>query len=327
MLPRIAGVPGVQYAGLTNSIPLDSLDVGGGFRLDTADVRGWSAGYRVVSADYLRALGVPLVRGRFISDADDGSQQAVAVVNQEFVQQYLGEGDPIGRRFQYRGMDGQGRTMADDRGRRRQPAPSVAHDGRQAGGVRRATSSSEENTNSIIVAVRLAQRRPRRAFRAGLADTVRPLGPDVPVEIVSMEARMPASVADRRFTAAVFGSFAVAALLLAAVGIYGVLSQTVARRMHEIGIRWPSAPTSRRRAHGAHGRAEAGGGGHRHRRRSARSASARYITTMLYERRAGGSAQLRARGGGVASASPGSPRRSRPAARRRSIRIVVLRAE
>jgi putative ABC transport system permease protein len=63
------------------------------------------------------------------------------------------------------------------------------------------------------------------------------VGPDVAVEIVSMDQRVSASVADRRFTAAVLGAFALAALLLAAVGIYGVLSQSVACRVHEIGIR------------------------------------------------------------------------------------------
>ncbi|MGH9312471.1 MAG: ADOP family duplicated permease [Vicinamibacterales bacterium] len=237
LLARLRTVPGVQYAGLTSSIPLDSFDAGGGFRLDTADVRDWSAAYRVVSADYLRALGVPLVRGRFISDADDGSQPPVAVVNQEFVKQYLGQGDPIGRRFQYRGMDSRNEpwltivgVVGDLRHRSlirpSQPEAYVSYQQR-----------SKRTRNTVVVAVRLASADLVERSAPVLRDTVTAIGPDVPVEIVSMEQRVSASLADRRFTAAVLGAFAAAALLLAAVGIYGVLSHTVARRMHEIGIR------------------------------------------------------------------------------------------
>ncbi len=237
LLTRLRSVPGVRHTGLTTSIPLGVFDPGGGFRLDNADVRDWSAGYRVVSADYLPALGVPLVRGRFIRDADDGSQQPVAVVNQEFVKRYLGDGDPIGRRFQYRGMDGRDEpwltivgVVGDLRHRSLirpfQPEAYVSYQQR-----------SKRTRSSVYVAVRLASADLVERSASVLRETVMAVGPDVPVEIVSMDERVSASVADRRFTAAVLGAFAVTALLLAAVGIYGVLSQTVARRMHEIGIR------------------------------------------------------------------------------------------
>jgi predicted permease len=237
LIERLRSVPGVQSAGLTSSIPLDTFDAGGGFRLDNADVRGWSAGYRVVSADYLRALGVPLVKGRFIENGDDGARMPVAVVNQEFVKQYLGEGDPIGRRFQYRGMD--------DRDEPWLTIVGVVGDIRHRSLIRPSRPEAyvsyqqrpKRTRNTVVVAVRLADAELVERTAPLLRDTVTQIGPDVPVEIVSMEQRVVTSVADRRFTAAVLGAFAAAALLLAAVGIYGVLSHTVARRMHEIGIR------------------------------------------------------------------------------------------
>jgi putative ABC transport system permease protein len=237
LLPRVRAVPGVQHVGLTSNLPLAPFDPGGGFRLETTYVRGWSAGYRVVSADYLRALGVPLVRGRFISDADDEMQQTVAVVNQEFVKRYLGDGDPIGRRFQYLGMDGRNEpwltivgVVGDVRHRSlvrpSQPEAYVSYQQRP-----------KRIRYSVFVAARLASADLVERSIPALREVVAAVGPDVPVEIVSMDERVSTSVADRRFTAAVLGAFAFAALLLAAVGIYGVLSQTVARRMHEIGIR------------------------------------------------------------------------------------------
>jgi putative ABC transport system permease protein len=237
LLARLRSVPGVRYAGLTTSIPLAGFDPGGGFRTDNADIRGWSAGYRVVSAEYLPALGVPLVKGRFISDADGALQQPVAVVNQEFVKRYLGEGDPIGRRFQYRGMDGRDEpwltivgVVGDLRHRSLirpfQPDAYVSYQQRP-----------KRTRYSVYVAVRLESADLVERSASVLRDTVKAAGPDVPVEIVAMDERVSASLADRRFTAAVLGAFAAAAVLLAAVGIYGVLSHTVARRMHEIGIR------------------------------------------------------------------------------------------
>jgi putative ABC transport system permease protein len=180
---------------------------------------------------------VPLVRGRFIRDADDASQQPVAVVNQEFVKRYLGEGDPIGRRFQYGGMDGRDEpwltivgVVGDLRHRSLirpfQPDAYVSYQQRP-----------KRTRQSVYVAVRFENADLVERSAAVLRETVKVVGPEVPVEIVSMDERVSASLADRRFTAAVLAAFAVAALLLAGIGIYGVLSQTVARRMHEIGIR------------------------------------------------------------------------------------------
>ena len=137
LLPRLAAVPGVRHAGLTSSIPLYGFDPGGSFRLDNVDDRRNVAGYRVVSGDYLRALSVPLVKGRFITDEDDRSREPVAVVNEAFVRQYLGSGDPIGRRFRYLRHGQPERSVADDRRRRGQCAPQLARRGRQTGGVRK----------------------------------------------------------------------------------------------------------------------------------------------------------------------------------------------
>jgi predicted permease len=237
LLQRLHAVPGVRHAGLTSSIPLDDGDAGGSFRLDSVDDRRNVAGYRVVSADYLRALAVPLVKGRFITDEDDASRETVAVVNEAFVRQYLGSGDPIGRRFQYYGMDSRNDpwltivgVVGDVRHR------SLVADARPEAFVSY-KQLPKRTRYTVIVAVRLAQADLAERTAPALTDTVRSLGPEVPVEIISMEQRIAASVADRRFTAAVFGAFGAAALLLAAVGIYGVLSHAVARRMHEIGIR------------------------------------------------------------------------------------------
>jgi predicted permease len=240
VLPAVRALPGVSAAGAINAFPLTGSDFGGGFYFDgDPDPRATprSAGYRVVTGGYFRALGVPLAKGRYIDDRDDEGREIVAVVNQDFVNRYLPDQDPIGRRFRYFGMDSMNDPFMTIVG--------VVGNVRHRSLVREAAPEVYvsylqrplRTRGPMTIAVRPSSASLARTLPGVLRQTVHAVEPDVPMELSTFEDRVGASVADRRFTMVVLAVFAGMAVLLAAIGIYGILAYSVAQRTQEIGIR------------------------------------------------------------------------------------------
>jgi putative ABC transport system permease protein len=233
LLERLGALPGVQSAGITHTVPLLgdwvlTFEIAGRPKLAPSDLP--NTNYYAVTPGYFHAMGIPLMRGRLFTPQDNAKAPRVAIVNETMARQFFPNEDPIGKQINVQNGPDTFRQIV-----------GIVGDIKQYGVDKETTAQTYEpfaqhpfNTLNVI----LRTTGPPAALSGALRPAVYSVDKDQPVGTIQPLTEILAeSIAKQRFAMTLLIVFSIVALVIASVGIYGVMSYNVVQRRGEIGIR------------------------------------------------------------------------------------------
>ncbi len=236
VIERVRAEPGVMDAALTSQLPLsndfDSYGVRWQSTGDAPPVANGDAFRFAVTSDYAKTMGIPLVSGRFLEPSDGQTTAPVVVINELLARQQFGDRNPIGARVQIGPVNSPWRTVVGVVG-------NVRHLSLDADLMPELYLPMDQNhfADSYMRLVVHSTLDPSALARR-LRDVVHDVDPTMPIaEVNTLSSLVDNSAMQRRFAERLFQAFSLSALVLAAVGIFGVLSGMVGERVREIGVR------------------------------------------------------------------------------------------
>jgi predicted permease len=236
LLDNVRRVPGVEAAGIVNRLPMGGQSQIGAVHFE-GDDRLFDTDWRSASGDYFGALGVPLVAGRRFDEHDTPDRPAVGIIDERLARDVFGGVSPIGKRFRMDATNAPWIEVVGVVGHVRQdgldvdPRPQVYWPYQQR----------TQDRMALVVKTPL----PPASIAASIAAAIHAVDPDQPLyDVRPMTAVIDRTLQGRWLNAAVVGAFAMTALLLASVGLYGIVSYVSAGRRREFGIRMAVGATA-----------------------------------------------------------------------------------